>query len=171
MQALGAGVLALVVAPDTVVGLVQRTVQVSAVIGQLEALAAAQVITAVARETKRIIRAQRDQLQVIELARGLEQHAVAVLAAARIGACSPCCIARRKRELVGVGQLVLLPGEDLLGKCQFAEIRAEQLRGGGFGVERGDILGLDLADRDALHEGALHRVERCEFMVAGRQGA
>ena len=81
LQALRAGILALLVAPDAVVRLVERAGEIGAGVGEREAFAVAQVDPGhVRRRSRGGFGVHRDQPHEVELVRRLEQHAAAVLA-------------------------------------------------------------------------------------------
>ena len=61
LQALRAGVLALLVAPDAVVRLVQRADEVGALVGELEAVALPQMVERVLGEAARGLRVHRNE--------------------------------------------------------------------------------------------------------------
>ncbi len=140
-------------------------------IGQRETLAPAQVVDAVAREAERLARDQRHEVLVIELRGRLEQHAVAMARAPGLGAGRPRRVARRQLELPGVGRLVFLPGRDPAREGQLAEGLAQQRLFGGLGIEIHHVLGLELRQRLALHEQALHAEDRRELVVLFGQRA
>ena len=66
-QSLGARVLALLMAPDAVIGFIERTHQIGAVIGQCKPVAFTQMPKPVHRITSRIVRLQRQQMLKIQL--------------------------------------------------------------------------------------------------------
>ena len=101
-QAARARVLALLVAPDAVVRLVETADEIGAGIGQREAVALAQRV--VARELPRRhavprLGLDRHEPHVVELARRAEQHAAAVRGAPRRGVRRPRRVAQREIEL------------------------------------------------------------------------
>src|SRR6185436_19033830 len=155
-QALGAGVLTLLVAPDAVVGLVERADQVGALVGEREAFALAQLRQRVLGEPTRAFRVHRNQPHEIELVRRLEQHAAAVPGLAFGRQRRPGGVARGRFELRLVRRLVLEPCADLAGVVEL---------GGELKIPRLRILGLDLVQGAALDEQALDRPEWSERVM------
>ena len=100
-------------APDAVVRLVERADEVGAVVGEREAVALAQVIQDVGRNTVAVFGVHRDQPHEVELVRRLEQHAGAVLRLALRRERRPRGVARGVLELPRVRRLVLQPLGDL----------------------------------------------------------
>src|SRR4029079_12729230 len=101
--------------------LVERADEIGAGIGQRESFAPAQVIERMARIALRVIGAQRNESHVVELARRLEKHPVAMLLASLRRPRGPPRVARREFQLSGVGGLVLLPFGDALGERELGE--------------------------------------------------
>ena len=169
-QALGAGVLALLVAPDAVVGLVQRAGEVGALVGQREAFAHAEVFIRkrVFRKTPRFGSVQRHEAHEVELLGHLEEYACAVFLLAGRDGGGPGCIACSGFERLRVSRLFLLPFGHVLGKGQLGERLAKEgferfLRG--VTIDCGGVLGLHLVHSAALHEKALDRVKGGQLVV------
>ena len=176
LEALRAGVLALVVAPDAVIGMVERPGEISAGIGEREAVARAPM-----RRRQREHRDAfddlgfyRNQIVRIGLARQLEQHAARVPAPAFERVRCPGGIAGGDIEGGGVVGLGLHPGVDPLGKTQLRELPAEQLlelAAQCMRVEAGGLIGTEFLGGAALHEQPLHAIERRQCPVARLQRA
>ncbi len=173
-QAVRARILALLVTPDAVVGLTERAGEIGTGVGQRETFAAAQVVQAMQRDAVARRGCERHEALEIELLRCLEQHAggVALLAGRRVR--RPGGIAQGEVQRRRVGGFVLLPGEHAASEREFGERFADGV--GQLALESGPVqacrrVGLDLVHRLALHEQALHRVERGESVMALRQRA
>ncbi len=99
----------------------------------------------------------RDETHVIELVRSLEEHSAAMLRLALRRERRPGGIARRLFEVLLVRRLVLEPLGNLAGELQLVvdPFRTVALQ----------LLGLHLVQSSALHELALHQVQRRERVV------
>ena len=100
-QAVRARILALLVAPDAVVRLVERADEIGAGIGQRKAVAPAQMIARRASQASTpctCVVLERHELQVVELARRAEQHAAVVRGRARRRVRRPRRVAQREVE-------------------------------------------------------------------------
>ena len=174
-QAVRARVLALLVAPDAVVRLVECGDQVHPPVGQREAVALAQVIAGElpGRHAADGGPRERNEVHVIELARGAEQHAPAVVGAPRLRVRRPGRVAQREVEPRGVVRLVLLPAGHRLRERELAVVAGHRAadRRLEFAAQRGAVessrhVGPVGIHRLALDEQALDRVQRGEFVVA-----
>ncbi len=175
-QPLGAGILALVVTPDAVVGVVERTDEIGSGIGQREAVTRATSSTRQRQPGDAVdhLGHDRNEMLRVDLVRNLEQHAVPVELAALRGVHGPGGIAGGEIERRGVLHLVLHPALDGLGKAQLGELAADQrLERGGErrAVERRSLLGTVLLRRAPLHEQPFHRVERVKRLMTGDERA
>ena len=128
LEPLRATVLALVVTPDAVVGVIERAGEIGARIGQREAVAGAAMRGRQLEHGDAVddLGLDRHQMQRIDLVRHLEQHAalVGVLALGRVR--RPGGVAGGGVERGGVLGLGLHPALDVLGKAQLGELAADQ---------------------------------------------
>jgi hypothetical protein len=153
------------VAPDAVVGLVERTDEAGAGIGQREAVAAAQMLgvdPVRARPLQRERLRMRDEVLRIGPARRLEQHAAAHVRAAGRRVQRPRRVAQREIELGRVRGLLLHPGGDVRREGELVEAPAEALAQ--LALQRGAVERLRVFRRDprggaTLDELALDRVD------------
>ena len=169
-EAARAGVLALLVAPDAVVRLVERAGEIHAGVGQREALAPPHVVAGELPgvDAVHVRQLERHELHVVELARRAEQHAALVRGAAFRRVRRPRGIAQRHVERRGVRGLVLLPARHRVGEAELGERRAEralQLAPQRRPVERRRRVRPVRVHRLALDELALDRVERRQLVV------
>ena len=161
LQALAAGVLALGVAPDAVVDLVQRLLGVHAVIGQGKALAVPPVMFGQAQHGDAVAldRLDRHQMLRVDPARDVEQRAAVMGRLPGRGQRGPGGVAQGFVQRLRVG----FPGGDLRGEGAFGQWRADagfQRGAQGRAVEAGRI-GVFL-HRLTLHEQALAGVDRVQ---------
>ncbi len=105
-------------APDAVIGLIERTREVGAAVGEGEAVALAQVLEAVLRVALRRIRVHGHQAHEIQLGRRLEQYARAMLGLAFGRGDGPGRVTRGCVELARVGAFVFLPLGNVFGELQ-----------------------------------------------------
>ena len=174
-QPLRAAVLALVVAPDAVVGVIERAGEIGAGIGQREAVAGAAVRLGQLEHRHAVDRfgLDRHEMERIDLVRHLEQHAalVGALAFRRMG--RPGGIACGGVERGGVFGLGLHPAIDMFGEAQFGELAADQrfdlAAQRAVGVERRGLVGRIFLGGAALHEQPLDGVERRQRVVTAAQ--
>ncbi len=169
LESLRARVLALLVAPDAVVGLVERARKLRAGIRQAEAFAPTDVVQGVNGIPRVRVCLHGDQMERIHALGRVEQHAVAISPAALGRVRGPRAEALRGRERRRVRRLFGEPCEHLLREQELVERAAQKRRHFLFErrpVERLRLVGLDLEHRPALHELALHAEERREAMVA-----
>jgi hypothetical protein len=168
-QSVRTRVLALLVAPDAVVRLVETGGEVHPRIGEREALPSPQVIAGELprRHAVHFGRFERHQLHVVDLARRAEEHARLVQRAARRRVRGPCGIAQGQVQPAGVRRFVLLPRRHRPCKREFAAGTGHRCAEGGFefaaerrAVERRRDIGLVRVHRLALDEEPLHRVQR-----------
>ena len=164
LQALGAAVLALVVAPDAVVGLVQRAHDVGSRIGQGEALAAPSMggRKPERRDAGDRIVHDRHQRHRVDLARDLEQHPVVIRLPAGLAEGRPGGVARRQLQRLGVRRLVGEPVLDRLGEGELRQRPAQQRLQRPAQRRAVEALGLRrmLAHRPSLHELPLDLEDR-----------
>ena len=165
-----AAILALVVTPDAVIGLVERAGQAHALVGQAEALAMAPMIARQAHHGDTVDGhgLDRHQMRRIELVRHLEQHAALMLGLALGRERRPGGIALGLVQRVGMLGFRSEPAIDMRGEAALGQRRAEACcqRGGKcFAIEAGGLLGADTFDGAALHEQSLHRIERGQFVM------
>ena len=128
LQPLRAGILALVVAPDAVVGMIERTGEIGAGIGQREAVAQTAMRARQLEHGHAVhhFGLDRNEMVRVDLVRQLEQDAglVQLLALRRMR--RPGGVAGGEVERRGVLRLGLHPGIDAFGEAQFGEFAAEQ---------------------------------------------
>ena len=163
-------------APDAVVGLVERLLGGHAGVGQGEAVAGAVVVAgrggfgqAQHGDAVALDGFDRDQGVRVDAGGGAEQGAVLVRGAAGAGQRGPGGIAHRQVEGVGVGSV--LPDGDVAGEGGFGQGFGDAgLQGGAQGgaVEIGGV-GV-FPERLALDEQALAGVHRIEAGGLGRDG-
>ena len=176
LEALGAGILVLMMAPDAVVGVIQAERQIGTAVAQIEALAARRVAQVDAHDfvAALLLGHHRHEAIGIELVRYLEEHARTVALLARGTEDRPGGIAARQIEGGGISGLVLAPDHHLGGKGELVpagpEMGVEGTGEGGTieGRSRGFAVG---ARRLALHEEALAGVERRQPLVLGLEGS
>ena len=172
LQAFRAGVLALRVAPDAVVRLVERSAQVGARIREREAIALTQVgrVDRMDGDAVLVGRARVFEQRVgVDLAGVAEQHAVAVHALTVTGLNRPRAVTHRGVQ-AGVGLLVLLPVDDGARERELLERSADpafDLHTCGIGVESVQCVGRIGEQCLAFDELPLRLVQRREFLVAG----
>ena len=172
LEALRAGILALVVAPDAVVGVVERAGEIGALIGQREAVARAPMRRRQLEHGDAVddLGLDRHQMLRIDLVRDLEQHAalVGLLPLRRV--CCPGGVARRDVKRGRVLGLGLHPALDRVAKSSSVNSppsnASSSRRSAPFGLNVGGLLGRIFLRRAALHEQPLHRVERRQRVMA-----
>ena len=175
LETLGAAVLALVVAPDAVIGVVERAGGIEALVGQREALAVTQHRPRQlhARDAVDHLGLDRHQMLEVELVRHLEQRPVAVPPLAVGAVQRPGGILRQRLDLgcrlvdleLGADQAAHLDGEGEFPRLDtVGRIGADIDRG-----LRAHRIGLDRARDVALHEQPLAVVERRELRIAAAQ--
>ena len=168
-QALGARVLALLMAPDAVVGLVERAREARAGVREREALAAPDVVQRVHDIAGLRIDVGPHEVHRIDALGRTEEDAAAISAPSLGGVRRPRGEALGECEVRRVRGLVAEPFEHPGGECELVENPTQP--GGDFllesrAVERFGRVGLDLQHRAPLHELALHPEERGQAMVA-----
>ena len=121
LQARAAGILALRVAPDAVVDLVQRLLRVHPGIGQREAVARPPVMLRQAqhRHAVALDGFNRNQMLVVEPVRHAEQRVAGMRRAARLGQRRPGGVAQRHIQRRGVAGR--LPRRDMLGEAALGQ--------------------------------------------------
>ena len=157
-------------APDAVVRFAERCGEAHAAIRQRESFALPQMAF---RQFPRIdavhvSQLERNELQVIELARGAKQNAALVRRSPLLRVRRPRCIARRDIQRDRARRLVLLPSGHGPGKTKFGERLAQQrfdFVPQGWAVEGHGNVRLVGVHRLALHEKTLHRVQRCKLVM------
>ena len=163
-QAGGAAVLALVVALDAVVGVVERAGEVGAGVREGEAFAVTPVVAGELEldEAVRFDFVGVDEVLGVQLVRRLEHHASLVFRFALRGKGGPDGVGCGDTELFGMGRFVVQPAVHVGGVAELGE----RLQHEGFEfVARGcSIHGESLFRRlagegFALHEAAFHRIE------------
>ena len=170
LQPFRARILALLVAPDAVVRLVERADEIDTRIGELETCAAANMrgLSGERATAAGGIRDHRHEPLIVELVRRLEQHARPMQHFARGRQRGPCRVAQCQLEFSHVRRLIRLPASDVLRERKLAEFSAEdagQLRAQRQPVDPGGLLQLDLMQRLPLHEQSLATEQRREFVV------
>ena len=169
-----AAVLALVVAEDAVMRLVERRLEVHAVIGEREALAPAQPRLREFVSLRAVLHALLgfDQAHGIDAPRLPEQHAVAVAHASLRVVERPGRVARRRLQLLARIRLVPEPAQHRLGEGLLLDrnrhMRPER-RLDRRAVERGRLRRLHRPRGAALHEQPLAAIDRGERGVALRE--
>ena len=172
LQALGAGIAALVVAEDAVAALAQGACEIGALIGQCEAVAGERVVSSgyCSRCAGEIDRRLRDKRLVLNLAGGPEQHVVRVEPAAGGAQHRPGGVAAGEIEICLVSCLVLHPGEDGYGEAKRVErLLAKPLgkrAGKCFAVKARGFLGRERLGRAPLYEQPPAGIERRQPVVA-----
>ncbi len=123
LEPLRAAVLALVVAPDAVVGVVERAGEVHARIGERKAVTGAAMRRRQLEHRHPVdhLGLDRHQMVRIDLVRHLEQDAALVQPLAFRRVRRPGSVAGGELERLGVLGLGLHPGLDLLGEAQLGE--------------------------------------------------
>jgi hypothetical protein len=176
-----AAVLALVVAPDAIVGMIERAHQIEALVGQRKALAMPQHRARQLHAGHAIddLGLDRHEVLEVELVWHLEQRAIEVsLLAFRIVQ-RPGGVARQRLDLgrrrldleLRPDQLANLERKGQLPGLEPGLERDGKAHGGrdGSAVERRRDIGLEGAGNVALHEQALAVVEGRQAAVAGAQ--
>ena len=172
-------VFPLVVAPDTVIRLVERAFEVGAGVGQGKAFAAPPFVVAPPQHRGPVApdRLDRHQMLHVEPVRHLEQQTLPVAAAAVRRQRRPDGILPSDFERCRVKGLVVEPGRDLLGIPPFprrdavdrAAHQRLELRGERRPVERRRLRFARAFEGVALHKAPLHRIKRCQSVMARRQ--
>ena len=164
-QAARAAVLALVMAPDAIVRLVERACQVGARIGERKTLPPPQMVRVqpVAREARAGVgHLVMHQMRIVELFRYPEQDASAVPGNTRRAEHRPGGITLREVEFGRLAGCILLPAQHMIGKGKFGQRLTEsrcQFRRERRAVERRRLVRLQPLDCAPLHEVALHLIE------------
>ncbi len=182
MEPGAAAVLLLVVAPDAVIGLVERAGEVGAGIGQREAVAHPPFLLRPAqhRDAVALDRLDRHQVVHVEAVRHPEQETALVPGLAFRRQRRPGGVVARRLQWQRVRRLVREPARDPFGIAQFPgeDARAGLEIAGRATDQRVEFLAqpvaieldglglLDLLDGAALHEQALRRIERRQPVVA-----
>ena len=180
LQPLRAAVLALVVAPDAVIRLVERASEIGAGVGQRKAVAAPPLVLGQPQHRDPVALDGFDRHEVVhvEPMRDLEQHAAPVLVPAFGGQCRPGGITLRDVERLRIASLVLEPFSDVLGIAplplwnRFIGRRAHdpiQVAGQPGPVDRHGIAFLDALDGAPLNKQTLDRIERRQLVMARLQ--
>ena len=169
-EALGAGILALLVAPDAIVGVIQRTGEIGSRVGQLETFAAAQAAHVKTKLGITLATVYRGWHQIlrIELMRGLEQHTGRMLQFTRCRLRCPSGILQCGLQLDGMSSLIFLPPRHVLRERQLCQRRAHpafKLRGQRRAVKRFSFRPFYLVHGLALHKQALHGIQRRQRVV------
>ena len=159
-------------APDAVVGLIKRTDEIGAAVGQREAFAPAQMGGVEAAMGPVVLFVQRHQVQRVEFGRCLEQDASRMAASAGIGMGGPRGVRGCQLQFLCVCRFLGQPGGHQLRETEFREPAlhpGRELRLEGRAVDGLRFGGFDLGHRAALHEGTLDRVQRGQLCMAGSQ--
>ena len=169
-KAVRAGVLPLLVAPDAVVRMIERTNEIHAGVGQREPVTAAQVA---ALELPRVDAAhvgdfERNELHRVDLARRPEEHADLVRGAALQGVRGPGRVTKRNVERCRVAGFVGLPACHRIRESKFSEGGPQ--RGVQIAPQRASVkgrrdFGAVGVHRLALNELPLDGIERRKFVV------
>ena len=175
-EAARAAVLALVVAPDAVIRLVERAGEIGAGIGQREAVAQAPLLLGQAQHGDAVLdhRLDRHEMIGIDLVRHLEEHARLVPFLALGRERRPGGVARGEIERCGICFFIAEPAIDRGGKTLLGQRRADQIferTAQLVAVDRRRLRGRNALHRAALHEEALHRIERRKRVVPRLQRA
>ena len=175
LQTRGARILALLVAQDAIVGLIERTAQVRAFVGQGKTLAPANVL-GLDREggiaVLRVSLRRRHQVLGMHVVHLAKQDVAAVRGLPGCGVKSPGGIALGQFQGFSKSHIVFQPGLHLNRKAQFVKRCAHQsfkLGPQSRTVERRRFLRTDFLGRVALHELTLDDVQRRQLVVALRQ--
>ena len=171
---LRATVLALVVAPDAVVGVVEGAFEAGAGVRQGKAVACAAMVLREldGGDRSTTFRLDRNEVLRVDLRRNLEQHALGVASLPLRRMHRPGGVAGGKVERLGALRLGLHPGIDMLRETQFGEFAADERRERGTQgcpVEGRGLGGTVFPGRAPLHEQALDRVERRQFFMTRPQ--
>ena len=170
LEATRAAVLTLVVAPDAVVGVVERGRQIHAGIGERETIARAHVLRPEAEHGDAVLdrRLNGNEMRHLELVRHLEEHAAAMSRLPLRRERRPGCIARGEVERRPMLGLRRHPARDMRGVIGLGQSLAHQSlelapeRGT---IERRGFFGRHALDGATLHEEALHLIERRQRMM------
>ena len=166
-----AAILALVVAPDAVIRLIEGADEVGPEIGQGEALAVAMMLRPEAQhgDAMHDLALDRHEMLHVEAMRHLEEDAAPMRLLSRRRQRRPGGVACGEIEVGGALGLLLHPLRDVAGEDELrqrlAETRFELCRQGravdcGCGFRGHALHGA------ALHEEPLHRIDRRQLMVA-----
>ena len=161
----------MVVAPDAVVGVIERAGEIGARVGECEAIACAPMRNRQLEHSHAIhdLGLDRNEVVRVDFARQLEQHAafVPVLALRRVRC--PGGVARGKIERGRMLGLGLHPCVDPLSEAQFSELAVEErleFRTQRLPIEACGLIRSVFFSGTALHEQPLHRVERRQGVMA-----
>jgi hypothetical protein len=171
-----ARVLALFVAPDAVVRLIERTDEIGSAIGQRESVATPESVRSCDLQRLDVVvdldRFGGHELVQVELARRTKQHAAAVRGPACCRMRCPGRVALRDIDPLGIGGFVLQPLRDRPRKRELERLDAFSRadRSVDCGTQRGAVerrrdIGLVGIHRLALHELSLDGVERRQRVV------
>ena len=177
LQAVRAAVLALIVAPDAVIGLVERADEIRAAVGQRKAVAAAPLVLGQPqhRDPVALDGLDRHQMMHVEPVRHFEQHAAPVLAPALGRQCRPGGVALSRCQRRRIPSLILEPVRDAFGIAPLPRLRrwrAQQiveLAREPRSVDRDGVGLLDSLGGAALHEQPLDRIERRQLVMTRLQ--
>ncbi len=156
-------------APDAVVGLVERAGEIRSRICKREPGATTDMVKRVDGIARAGVCLHGNQVHRIDPLGRLEQHAVAMLPSAFARMRGPCRESLGDVELCGVRGLVRLPRKHRLREPQLVESPAEHR--GDLGLQRGTVerrghIRLVLEHRAPLHELSLHAEEGRQLMMA-----
>src|SRR6185312_4071434 len=128
LEPLGAGILALVVAPDAVIRLVERAEEVGAGIGEGETVARTVMLLGQAQHRDAVdeLALDRDEMLHIELVRHLEEDSAAMRLAARRRERRPGGVVRGERQRLAMLRLGLEPGGNVAGEGEFGQRLTEE---------------------------------------------
>ncbi len=173
LQSLAARILALAVAENAVVDLVQRLLGVHAVVGQGKAFAPAPIMLRQAQHGDAVAFDGLDRHQVlgIDAARHMKQRAAVVDCLAVRGQRGPCGVAQRDVQRRGIAGGV--PGGDVAGESSFGQgrLHARGQCGRQYGTVEAGRIGIFL-DGLTLHEQPFAGVDRVQRVggAGQRQG-
>ena len=170
-----ARILALVVAPDAVIGLGERPLEIGARVGQRKTVATADMFRLDGEGGDALglmFLRMRHQILRVELGGRFEQHTGVNVFAASLGVQRPGGVAHSEIKGLLIRCFVLEPRFHMLGVSELTERATEtdrQLRFQCTPVERGGCVGFVPGRRLALHELALDVINRGELIVTTGQ--
>ncbi len=170
------GILALVVTPDAVIGVIERAFQIHAGIGERESVAEPVTILRQAQHGDAVLDdgLDRDEMFHVEPMRHFEQHALAVPRAPVGRQRRPGRVSRRDLERLLVGILLIHPNRDMPREGFLGQRLAEplfEIASRRVGVDRRRLLLRHAFHGAALHEQTLYGVKRRQCLMPRLQRA